>query len=215
MQRIKILIFFILFISTQIIHAQKINYKKRASFVYRYMNFIEWPAISFTGADFVIGVYGDKDRTIAKKFKESLGIRTLFRRRVTVKRISKAKDVTKDCQAVFIPKGSIGQADIPKFLNYPILIFTEAPGLGQKGSSINFIGSGSDYEINIGQMKRCGLKWNPKLVKNTVSSENTASEYLIDPEVIRKQKEEILKQKLEKEKSQKEARKKPKPLKIL
>jgi hypothetical protein len=113
------------------------NYNLHTLYIYSFTRYIIWPE-EFTKGDFEILVLGETPMIEALQDmaqKKKVGERT-----IKVTRINSISEIRK-CNILFVPSGKSGQLNdvINKVNNQPILVITEEPGLGTKGSDINFI----------------------------------------------------------------------------
>lgn len=147
------------------VKAQK-NYKNYTYFIYTIAKKVQWPAEKSSG-DFVIGVLGDTD--LMPFLTDMSQSKRIGGRKIKIVRFSSHSEI-KDCQMVFIPEHQSN--NLYKFLNRvtsaSILVVTESPGMGKRGSGINFISSGSgklEFELNIAALKAANLKVSSDIVR--------------------------------------------------
>ena len=126
--------------------------------VYNFIKYIQWPTNSNTG-EFVIAVVGNDDMfaTMNKWYNGSkLGNQTCV-----VKKFESADDLSK-CQVVYIDKSKSNEfSEInAKVKSSNTLVVTDKPGLGAKGSGINFkvVDSKLKFELNQKALEASNLK---------------------------------------------------------
>lgn len=141
------------------------NYQLHSVFMYSFTRYIQWPAEVSEG-DFEISVLGDSPilqelKTLAEKKK--VGERAI--------RVTQANSLVqvKKCHILFVPESKSGQLGeiLGKLGNSPTLVVTEQPGLGAKGSGINFIQKDGKlaFELNTGTLTKQKLKTAAELTR--------------------------------------------------
>ena len=143
----------------------------KAAYLFNFAKFVEWPASAFpgAGAPLTIGIIGKGPLGEAQ---EALTGRLAKGRRVQVRQFSRAEEVA-GCQILYIagsekqhlreilralpPSGVLTVSDIKHFCSQGGMI-----GLVVRGEKIQF-------EINIGNAERAGLKLSSQMLKLAVS----------------------------------------------
>jgi len=143
------------------IYAQDV--KIQSGIIYYFTNFVEWPSSKSSG-DFIIGVIGKSD---IKPYLDKLAsIKKVGTRKIVIKSLSAAADA-KSCHIIYLPKSMKSEFESAKGVAKAgnCLLVTEAPGMGKKGSGINFIVKNGkpSFEINESVISACGLKVSAKL----------------------------------------------------
>jgi hypothetical protein len=152
------------FLSAGLTHAQ--NYKQYPLFIYSFTRYIQWPE-AYTTGDFQILVYGESPiieelntMAQAKKMGDS--------RTIKVSKINGLSEIRK-CNILFVPSGKSNELEgiLAKVSSQPILVITEEPGTGQKGSCINFITKDGKlaFELNQSALNKQNLKVSNELAK--------------------------------------------------
>ncbi|HYG03574.1 MAG TPA: YfiR family protein [Chryseosolibacter sp.] len=134
------------------------NYNLHTVFIYSFTRYVIWPE-DYNKGDFEILVLGDTpmyETLVEMAKKKKVGERT-----IKVTKISNPSEIRKS-NIVFVPSdksASLGDV-ISKVSNQSILIITEEPGLGSKGSDINFIMKEGKlaFELNQSAVARQNLK---------------------------------------------------------
>ncbi len=135
------------------------NYQTQSVFIYSFTRYIQWPEGRNTG-DFEILVLGDSPllpelQLMAEKKKVGGD------RPIKVSKISSPQEFKK-CHILFIPadKSSFLPEVLVKAADQSILIVTEQPGMGLKGSTINFVQREGKmaFEMNQASMNSRKLK---------------------------------------------------------
>jgi hypothetical protein len=113
------------------------GYKLHSVYVYGFTRYVEWPT-DYSQGDFEILVLGDSP--ITDQLKEMATAKKVGDRNIKVTKISSPAEIRK-CNILIIPASQSAQfaTVISKTSNLSILVITEEPGLGAKGSDINFI----------------------------------------------------------------------------
>ena len=131
----RIVVFVGLFLILGVANAQK--HMQYPLFIYSFTRYIQWPD-DYTSGDFEILVLGDTPlleslNTMAKAKKAG-------DRPIKVVRINDVTDIRK-CNILFVPAGNAERLEeiMKKVGTLSILIITEEPGLGERGSGVNFI----------------------------------------------------------------------------
>lgn len=154
-----------IFVISYPLSAQK-NYKNYTYFIYTIAKNVQWPA-NMTSGDFVIGVYGNSD--ITEHIKSMAASKRIGGRKIKVVEFDKHTDI-KGCNMIFVPEEKSN--DLHMFLgrvtSQSILVITDKPGLGRRGSGVNFITNSSgklEFELNVAALKSAKLKISSDLVR--------------------------------------------------
>lgn len=150
--------FLVLFLVLSLSHVFAQSYKMHSVFVYSFTRYIQWPD-SYNQGDFEIHVLGDSP--ILEELKALAKTKKVGDRVIKVTRIGGVAEIKK-CNMLFIPASNSALLPevITKISTRPILIVTEEPGLGLKGSHINFIYKDGKlaFELNQAAVTKQGLK---------------------------------------------------------
>ncbi len=134
------------------------NYKLHTVFIYSFTRYVIWPE-TYNSGEFEILVMGDSP--IVDALKEMAQAKKVGERPIKITKIKSASEIRK-CNMLFIPAGKSSQLTdiVTKVSNQSILIITEEPGLGTKGSDINFIMKDGKlaFELNQTAVDRQNLK---------------------------------------------------------
>lgn len=122
--------------------------KMKSLFIYKFAQAIEWPD-AYKQGDFIIGVVNDDD--LAKNLEIAALTKSLNSQSVVVKRFQNASEVSK-CHVMYISGSTAAEIEpySTKAKQYSCLIITEASGIIDRYSAINFIVAGSmiKFEMN-------------------------------------------------------------------
>ena len=131
----KCVLFVLLSLTLSVANAQ--NYKLHTVFIYSFTRYVIWPE-AYNQGDFEILVLGDSP--IVGALDEMAKAKKVGERPIKVTRINNPSEIRK-CNILFIPASKSTQLPdvMSKVANQSILVITEEPGLGAKGSVINFI----------------------------------------------------------------------------
>ena len=134
------------------------GYKLHSVYVYGFTRYVEWPA-DYSQGDFEILVLGDSP--IIDQLKEMATAKKVGDRSIKVTRISSPAEIKK-CNILFVPAAQSAQfaTILSKTASQSILVITEEPGLGAKGSDINFITKDGKlaFELNQNAASKHNLK---------------------------------------------------------
>lgn len=134
------------------------NYKMHTVFIFSFTRYIQWPA-AYNGGEFEIIVLGDSP--IVEELKAMAQAKKVGDRNIKITRISSPQEIRK-CNILFIPAAQSSQIDevLTQVTTQSILVVTEEPGLGAKGSNVNFITRDGKlaFELNQGAAARQGFK---------------------------------------------------------
>lgn len=134
------------------------NYKMHTVFIFSFTRYIQWPD-NYNAGDFEILVMGDSP--IVDELKSMAQAKKVGDRAIKVTRINAPSEIRK-CNILFIPASKSGQITevMGKVTSQSILVVTEEPGLGAKGSNVNFIIKDGKlaFELNQGAASKQGLK---------------------------------------------------------
>jgi hypothetical protein len=155
----------IFILMTALVSARAQGYQTHSLFMYSFTKFILWPETDRLG-NFEIVVLGDSPilaelKTMAEK-KKAGG------RNIEVNAINDISEFKK-CHILFVSQSwSARFADVlNKVGEEPVLIVTEQPGLGTKGSGVNFITKDGKlaFELNQATLAKHRLKASAELAR--------------------------------------------------
>jgi hypothetical protein len=134
------------------------NYKLHTVFIYSFTRYVIWPD-AYNQGEFEILVMGDSP--IVDALQDMAQAKKVGDRPIKVTRINSPSEIRK-CNILFVPASKSAQLSdvVSKVSNQSILIITEEPGLGAKGSVINFIMKEGKlaFELNQSAVARQNLK---------------------------------------------------------
>jgi len=145
------------------------SHKFQSVFIYSFTKYVQWPE-AYNQGDFEILVLGDcpilEELKAMAAAKKAQGDRT-----IKVTKINSPADIKK-CNILYVPATKSGQLDgvLAKVNTQSILVITEEPGLGAKGSDINFIMKDGKlgFEINQAAVSKQSLKVSIELTRLAV-----------------------------------------------
>jgi hypothetical protein len=145
------------------------EYKLHPVYIFSFTKYVIWPDTYKTG-DFEILVLGDSP--IIKELNNMASLKkTPDNRTIRVSKIESPAEIKK-CNVLFVPvsKSKLIADVLTKVGTDPILIVTEEPGLGAKGSNINFIVKDGKlaFELNQTSMSKQNLKASSELSRLAV-----------------------------------------------
>lgn len=134
------------------------NYNLHTVFIYSFTRYVIWPE-EYNQGEFEILVLGDTP--MFETLQDMAQRKKVGDRAIKVTKITSPSEIRK-CNILFVPAAkSAALSDvIAKVSTQPILIITEEPGLGSKGSDINFIMKEGKlaFELNQTAVSRQNLK---------------------------------------------------------
>ena len=134
------------------------NYKMHSVFIFSFTRYIQWPD-AYNVGDFEILVLGDSP--IVDELKAMAQAKKVGDRTIKVTKISSPSEIRK-CNILFIPAAKSSEISevLTKVTSQSILVVTEEPGLGAKGSNVNFITKDGKlaFELNQGAASKQGLR---------------------------------------------------------
>jgi len=134
------------------------NYKLHTVFIYSFTRYVIWPE-TYNQGEFEILVMGDSP--IVDALQEMAQAKKVGDRTIKVTRINSPAEIRK-CNILFVPASKSSQLSdvVTKVNGQSILVITEEPGLGAKGSVINFIMKEGKlaFELNQSAVARQNLK---------------------------------------------------------
>ena len=145
--------------------AQTSSYKLHPVFIFSFTRYIQWPDGYNTG-DFEIKVLGDSP--IVEELNAMAKVKKAGDRTIKVTKIKTTGEIGQ-CNILFVPQAqseSVADA-LQKLGTKPTLIITEEPGMGGKGSDINFISRDGKlaFELNQAGVNKKGLKVSTELTR--------------------------------------------------
>jgi len=144
-----------------------LEYQVKATFLYNFTKFIEWPADSLVPGDapFEIGVVGRNP--FGPYLAESMVGQRVHDRPICIVEFLEPEDV-RPCAVLFVPDAMSNRlADITARLKgVPVLVVGESPGFADRGGSANFflVDNKVRFEINPAVAGPLGLKISSKLL---------------------------------------------------
>jgi len=157
--------FIVLFLALSLIPAFAQNYKMHSVFIYSFTRYVQWPE-TYNQGDFEILVLGESP--ILEELKAMAAAKKVGDRVIKITKIKGVQEIRK-CNMLFLPAGKSNQISevMEKVDTQSILVVTEEPGLGIKGSDINFIVKDGKlaFELNQASVNKQGLKVSNELTR--------------------------------------------------
>jgi hypothetical protein len=144
------------------------EYKLKAVFLFRFTEYIDWPASAFDGDDrpFVIGIFGTDpfgeflDETVQNEKVKGCPVK--------VRRFRSLDEIT-SCHMLYVSSSAVGQisAILEKVKHRPILTVSDNPNFARRGGMICFVRNGTHvgFRINANAAKEAGLTISAKLLQ--------------------------------------------------
>jgi len=137
--------------------------KHQSVFIYSFTRYVIWPD-SYNIGDFEILVLGDTP--VLTELKAMAQAKKVGERTIKVTKINNVSEIRR-ANMLFVPAARAAdiEAVAAKVNNLSVLIITEEPGLGARGSDINFIVKDGKlaFELNQSAMTRQNLKASTEL----------------------------------------------------
>lgn len=134
------------------------NHSLQSVFIYSFTRYVIWPDTHNQG-DFEILVLGEAP--IVEELKKMAAAKKVGERTIRITQIN-TPDEIKKCNILFVPasQSPLFTDVVLKVNTQPILIITEEPGMGTKGSDINFIIKDGKlrFELNQAAVAKQNLK---------------------------------------------------------
>jgi hypothetical protein len=131
----------------------------KASFLYRFGGYVDWPPDAPTTAQFTIAVLGDDE--IVAKLRKLLPGRYIKGRPAQVRRIATIRELG-DAQMLYIGAARAGEVRTvtAATATLPVLVVTDEEHGLDDGGVINFLVEGKRvrFEVSLDAAARCGLK---------------------------------------------------------
>lgn len=152
----KTVLLVLLALSSALSYAQ--NYNLHTVFIYSFTRYVVWPE-AYNQGEFEILVLGDSP--IVDALQKMAQAKKVGDRVIKVTKITSHTEIRK-CNILFLPAGKSAELNdvLSTVSNQPILVITEEPGLGVKGSDINFVMKEGKlaFELNQSAVSRQNLK---------------------------------------------------------
>lgn len=141
------------------------NYKLKAVVLYSFTRYVMWPEAANTG-DFEIKVLGESD--FEPELKAMARTKKVGNRTIRITRVDNVSDIG-SCHILVVPSGQSAQLDalLAHLEGQPVLVVTEEPGLGSRGSDINFVDRDGRlaFELNQAAINNRKLKVSTELTR--------------------------------------------------
>ncbi|HEY4798103.1 MAG TPA: YfiR family protein [Bacteroidia bacterium] len=148
------------------------NSKLKASFIYNFTKYIDWPE-KYKEGNFVIGVVGTS--SFYNELTALLSTKTVGSQKFEIKSFTTVESVSGMCHILFLPaENSAALPDIlKKMKGKSTLIVTEKSGLAKQGSAINFIVENNKqrFELNKTNIEKYNLKVSSTLMALAIQVE--------------------------------------------
>lgn len=139
----------------------------KAAFLYKFGDFVEWPAAAFAGPDgvFVIGVVGADG--VAEELEKVVTGRTVQERAVVVRRLRRGEPLGR-LHVLFV--GQAEAARLPDLAaaaqGQPVLVVSESENATARGSMINFVSDEGRvrFDVALPSAERGNLKISARLL---------------------------------------------------
>lgn len=141
-----------------------LEHRVKAAYINNFIKFTEWPksVLPDDARHIVVGFLGGDE--VRRAFETSVKDRMVKGRRVQVKKIFKAKDVT-PCHLLFVGSGDVKKA-LKVVENSSALTVGESAGFAAKGGilGLTLVNGKVRFEYNVDAMKKAGLRVQPAIL---------------------------------------------------
>ena len=149
--------------------AQVNNHKIHSIFIYNFAKYTQWPASAQSG-DFIIEVLGRSP--LADELERVVTNKMVGMQKIIIRRVASPDQIIAG-HMVVVPSTESRHFETvqARLKGKPSLLITEKPGLGQKGSGINFVIRQDkwSYELNQATLAENGLKVSVEISKLAIT----------------------------------------------
>lgn len=136
------------------------NAKIKAAFLYNFTKYIDWPS-EYKSGNFVVGILGNKSN-LYKVLYDMSKTKKVASQEFEIQVYSSPSEINDKIHILYIPDDASSSLSgaVQKLKGKSTLIVTEAPGLTQQGSGINFIvvANRQKFELNKSNVEKHNLK---------------------------------------------------------
>lgn len=165
-RQMKNIYFLILFFSFLATTGSAQDYKLKAVVLYSFTRYVMWPEAANTG-DFEIKVWGESG--IENELRIMAQSKKVNGRTIKVSRIENISELSQQCHILVVPAAQSDMLDelLIRLEGSPVLVVTEEPGMGTRGSDINFVDRDGRlaFELNQASINKRKLKVSTELTR--------------------------------------------------
>lgn len=147
------------------IRASAQSYNLHPLYIYSFTKYVQWPD-TYNQGDFEILVYGESP--IIEELNKMASVKKVGDRVIKVTKITSVAAIKK-CNILYVPSKKSGELTdvLTKVTGLSTLVITEDPGMGAKGSNINFIIKDGKltFELNQSAFNKQNLKVSNELTR--------------------------------------------------
>jgi hypothetical protein len=137
----------------------------KAAFLYKFLNYAEWPPTAFAGSDspYVIGVLGSDD--VASELSQIAADRTVGGRRVQVRRVKRGESLA-GLHVLFVGAGESKELPALARQATALLLVSEDPRPGKPDSAINLVIDQGKvrFDVALDVADRAGVRLSSRLL---------------------------------------------------
>ena len=156
----------VLFSADWIYGAEATREQIQAAYLYRFLDFVEWPSTAPAGvATFCLCVIGD-DR-LAKTLESSVSGKSISGRPIVVRQLTDVRQA-RQCHLLFLTgRRQTVAAQVSELQSEPVLTASDVPGFQNEGGMVAFYFKGDrmQFEINVENAKKQGISISSRLVQ--------------------------------------------------
>ncbi|MBI2423175.1 MAG: YfiR family protein [Candidatus Hydrogenedentes bacterium] len=171
-------------LSVPAVHGQRSASEEelKAAFIFRFLNFIEWPENTFEKEDdpIIVGLLGESP--MEKELDKALSGKYVQERPLQLK-LGATAEALKDCQVVFIAESASEElaAVLEQLKGAPIVTVSDLPDFARKGGMIQLFRADNKvrFDINMDSVKSAKIKISSRLIQlasSILSAEDTVQE---------------------------------------
>jgi hypothetical protein len=153
-------------VTTPSVRAQATEAAVKAAYIYRFLEYVSWPAESFRNAEEPIVIGTTQDDDVAAELARVTRDRTVQNRRLTLVDVRDERDLA--VHVLYVPPGNSPRLSrvLEAARQRPILIITNSAGGLDKGGVINFVAAGGriQFEVSLEAAHRAGLTISARLL---------------------------------------------------
>jgi uncharacterized protein DUF4154 len=150
----------------------------KAAFLYRFLEYVEWPEASHSEGPLTIAVLGDD--SLAEELRRNVRGRLAQGREIRARSVSSVQEGL-DAQVLFVSAQSKKKLATLAHLHPrdPVLIVTEGEGALERGSVINFlvIDGNVRFEVSLPAAEQRGLKLSSRLLNVALRVEKSGHRF--------------------------------------
>ena len=155
-----------MFLSAPAAAQAPLDFEVKAAYIYRFLDYVTWPAQSFRTADDPIVIGALQNNEVAAELARIARERTVQGRRLQVTTVKDEREP--GVHALYVPRVDAARAAraLDAARQRPILVVTDHPEGLERGGVINFVPAGGriQFEVSLEAAARTGLEISSRLL---------------------------------------------------